>query len=116
MYISDTVYASQDKKDDPKAGVKSTALLFGRYARLMLHIFGTLMMACLAAAGLMNKQGTWFFVGTGSAASHLFYQTLRVDLDDPKSCLRCFESNAWQFGGIVWAGLFLDYITSVHVW
>ncbi|KAF9264341.1 4-hydroxybenzoate polyprenyl transferase, partial [Marasmius fiardii PR-910] len=110
----DTVYGSQDKKDDVNAGVKSTALLFGNRTRLMLYCFATMMLGCLITSGLMNKQGPWFFiVGAGGAAAHILYQLLWVNPDDPQSCLYCFESNAWQLGGIVWTGFFLDYITTM---
>ncbi|KAK7040155.1 hypothetical protein VNI00_009961 [Paramarasmius palmivorus] len=107
----DTIYGSQDKKDDVKAGVKSTALLFGHHARYMLTFFSSLMLACLATAGMLNEQNVWFYgVSVGGAALHFFYQIFSVDTESPQSCLKFFESNAWQLGGIIWAGLFLDYL------
>ncbi|ESK96158.1 4-hydroxybenzoate octaprenyltransferase [Moniliophthora roreri MCA 2997] len=107
----DTIYGSQDKKDDVKAGVKSTALLFGQHARPMLSLFSSLMVSCLAIAGIFNRQAAWFLVvSVGGGALHFFYQIFSVNTESPQSCLKFFESNAWQLGGIIWAGLFLDYL------
>ncbi|KAI0056634.1 UbiA prenyltransferase [Artomyces pyxidatus] len=109
----DTIYACQDKRDDVKAGVKSTALLFGGRIRSVLSGFALLFVACFAAAGYLNGQGTPFYLlGVGGAAIHLFRQLHGVDLDDVKSCLIAFEKNGFSFGSIVWFGLFADYVVS----
>ncbi|KAI0058247.1 4-hydroxybenzoate polyprenyl transferase [Artomyces pyxidatus] len=107
----DTIYACQDKRDDVKAGVKSTALLFGQHIKLVLAGFASLLVACLATAGYLNHQGAPFFLlGAGGAALHLFSQLRFVDVDNVKSCLVAFEANGFTFGGVVWFGLFCDYL------
>ncbi|KAI0068102.1 4-hydroxybenzoate polyprenyl transferase [Artomyces pyxidatus] len=107
----DTIYACQDKRDDVKAGVKSTALLFGEHIKLVLVGFASLLVACLATAGYLNHQGAPFFLlGVGGAALHLFLQLYSVDVDDVKSCLIAFEANGFAFGSIVWFGLLADYV------
>ncbi|KAH9051797.1 4-hydroxybenzoate polyprenyl transferase [Lactarius vividus] len=109
--LFDTVYACQDKRDDVQAGVKSTALLFGNHVKKFLAVFAGIFVACLATAGVMNNQGIPYFILTvGGAAVHLTQQLRNLDVDDPKSCLREFESNGFAFGGIVWSGLFVDYV------
>jgi 4-hydroxybenzoate polyprenyltransferase len=35
--LYDTIYAHMDKRDDVKAGIKSTALLFGPNTKLVLY-------------------------------------------------------------------------------
>ncbi|KAH9170065.1 4-hydroxybenzoate polyprenyl transferase [Lactarius sanguifluus] len=107
----DTVYACQDKRDDVQAGVKSTALLFGNHVKKVLAVFAGIFVVCLATAGVMNNQGIPYFILTvGGAAVHLTLQLQNLDVDNPKSCLREFESNGFAFGGIVWSGLFVDYV------
>ncbi|KAI0056633.1 UbiA prenyltransferase [Artomyces pyxidatus] len=106
----DSIYACQDKRDDVKAGVKSTAFLFGEHVKVVLAGFAVLFVACLAAAGYLNGQGTSFYLlSVGGAAVHLLKQMSGVDVDDVRSCLMAFNSNGWAFGGIVWFGLFADY-------
>ncbi|KAI0294250.1 4-hydroxybenzoate polyprenyl transferase [Multifurca ochricompacta] len=107
----DTIYACQDKRDDVQAGVKSTALLFGVHVKKVLAVFAALLVACLATAGTLNKQGVPYFVLTvGGTAAHLILQLRNLDVDDTKSCLTAFESNGFTLGEIVWGGLFVDYI------
>ncbi|KAH9980819.1 4-hydroxybenzoate polyprenyl transferase [Lactifluus volemus] len=96
----DTIYALQDKRDDLKAGVKSTAILFGDHVKTILAFFAVLLLVALTAAGVLNGQGMPYFA-----------VTLRnLDVDDTKSCFHMFEANAWTLGEIVWAGLFADYL------
>jgi 4-hydroxybenzoate polyprenyltransferase len=84
---TDTVYACQDKKDDVRAGVRSTAILFGQWIRPLLVAFGLLFVGALAYAGIINQQGPAFFgLSVGGALVHLVWQYLTVDLEDPKSC------------------------------
>ena len=49
--VYDTIYAHQDKLDDVRAGVKSTALLFGQDTRPWLSVFAA------AATGLWATSG-----------------------------------------------------------
>ncbi|KAI0245150.1 prenyltransferase [Lactifluus subvellereus] len=107
----DTIYALQDKRDDLQAGVKSTAILFGEYVKTILALFAGLLVACLTAAGVLNGQGVPYFALTvGGTAFYLIVQLLKLDVDDPKSCFKAFESNGYTLGGIVWGGLFVDYL------
>ncbi|KAI0292083.1 4-hydroxybenzoate polyprenyl transferase [Multifurca ochricompacta] len=107
----DTIYACQDKRDDVQAGIKSTALLFGAHVKTILAVLAALLVVFLTTAGTLNEHGMPFFVLTvGGATTHLIMQLQNLHVDDPKNCLAVFESNAFTFGGIVWAGLFVDYI------
>ncbi|KAI0040630.1 4-hydroxybenzoate polyprenyl transferase [Auriscalpium vulgare] len=107
----DTIYACQDKRDDVKAGVKSTAILFGRHIKIVLAFFAVLLTASLAIAGHLNKQGPAFYALTvGGAALHLGNQLKKLDVDNVRSCLVIFNENGYMFGSIVWAGLFVDYL------
>ena len=56
------VYWAQDKKDDVKAGVKSTALLLGESTKLWSASFGAASIASFALAGLNAHIGIYFFL------------------------------------------------------
>jgi len=47
----DTIYAHQDKKDDIRVGVKSTALTFGERTKKYLIAFSTFFISAAALAG-----------------------------------------------------------------
>ena len=101
----DTIYAHQDKEDDARIGVKSSALALGERTRPFLVAFYGAAVALWACAGVTAGLGTWFRLGLGLATVQLFWQAGRVDIDDPSDCLGKFRSNrlvGWlMLGGIV---------------
>ncbi|KAI8142695.1 UbiA prenyltransferase family-domain-containing protein [Fennellomyces sp. T-0311] len=104
----DTIYAHQDKLDDIKVGVKSTALRFGEKTPQWLTGFSSAFVGLTALAGYMNGQGLPFYlISVGGAAAHLAWQLKTVNYDDTKSCWDRFRSNH-QVGAIIWSGLLAD--------
>ena len=83
----DTIYACQDKNDDVKMGIRSTALLFGTWIRTLLIACAIGFVAMLAFAGVLNGQSLpYFIISVGGTAFHLVWQFATVDLEDPASC------------------------------
>jgi len=100
----DTVYACQDIKDDLKAGVRSTAILFGSWIRPLLVGCGLTFVGSLILVGSFNNQAwPYFVISVGGSLIHLVWQFMTVDLDDPSSCwgtwldvLRLSLGRFWQ--------------------
>ena len=92
----DTIYAHQDKTDDLRIGVKSTALAFGESTKPLTGLFYGVFVAGVALAG--------YLAGTG--------QLITVYLDDPDSCLRAFSANN-RIGLLIFAGLVLGRLVPV---
>ncbi len=107
--VYDTIYAHQDKKDDLKVGVKSTALTFGDRTKSYLAGFGGANIACLATAGAMAGCHTPFYLGAAAAGAHMAWQVGTVDLDDADDCMAKFKSNFW-YGALVCAGIVTDRV------
>jgi 4-hydroxybenzoate polyprenyltransferase len=85
--VLDTIYACQDRRDDIKVGVKSTAVMLGDFVRPFTFSCSVLFVATLAYAGILNDQTPYFFyVTVGGTSLHLLWQYATVDLDDPESC------------------------------
>jgi 4-hydroxybenzoate polyprenyltransferase len=103
----DTIYAHQDREDDALVGLKSTALLFGANTKPMLALFSGVAVLLIGAAGYFAHAGSVFAVGLLAFAAHLGWQIVRIDIDDPESCLRMFRSNR-DAGLILFAALVLD--------
>ena len=101
----DTIYAHQDKEDDARIGVKSSALALGGWTRPFLFLFYAAAAALWAAAGIAGGLGPLFLVALALAAAQLAWQAARIDTNDPLDCLRKFRSNrivGWLlFAGIV---------------
>ena len=101
----DTIYAHQDKEDDARIGVKSSALALGERTRPWLFVFYGAAVSLWAMAGVAAGLGPWFRLGLALATVQLFWQAARVNIDDPADCLAKFRSNqlaGWLlFGGII---------------
>ncbi|MXN66137.1 4-hydroxybenzoate octaprenyltransferase [Stappia sp. GBMRC 2046] len=107
----DTIYAHQDKEDDALVGVKSTARLFGERTKPALVLLYTGATALFAAAASLADAGPAAFAGIALGAIHLFWQIIRLEIDDPDQCLKLFRSNT-RYGWIVFAGYVADALIS----
>jgi 4-hydroxybenzoate polyprenyltransferase len=75
-------------EDDVKAGVKSTALLFGRkWMKPILSIFACIAIVGWAIAGYQNGQGLAFYtISVMGSALHIAWQLATVRIDSPEDC------------------------------
>lgn len=64
----------QDKEDDIKVGVKSTALRFQGQTKAWLSGFAVAMMCGLMTAGISAEQTLPYYATLSAVASHLIYQ------------------------------------------
>ncbi|XP_017783093.1 PREDICTED: 4-hydroxybenzoate polyprenyltransferase, mitochondrial [Nicrophorus vespilloides] len=104
--VYDTIYAHQDRSDDLRLGIKSTAIHFGEDTKLWLTGFSATMMTSLCLSGLMNDQ-TWpYFVTLGVISTHLATQIYTLNINNPTDCSKKFISNA-QVGFLLFCGIIL---------
>ncbi|KAL0440907.1 UNVERIFIED_CONTAM: 4-hydroxybenzoate polyprenyltransferase, mitochondrial [Sesamum radiatum] len=102
--VYDTIYAHQDKEDDLKVGVKSTALRFGDSTKEWVTGFGIACIGSLALSGY-NANLEWpYYTFLAAASAQLAWQILTVDLASRADCNGKFCSNKW-FGAIVCSGI-----------
>ncbi|MBS7695796.1 MULTISPECIES: 4-hydroxybenzoate octaprenyltransferase [unclassified Chelatococcus] len=105
----DTIYALQDIEDDPIAGIKSSARLFGAHARLGVGFCYALAVLLALAAVVLAHGGALAYCGLAAFAGHLAWQLSRIRLGDEAGALRLFKSNR-DAGLLLFAGLTLDAI------
>ncbi|XP_008803466.1 4-hydroxybenzoate polyprenyltransferase, mitochondrial [Phoenix dactylifera] len=109
--VYDTIYAHQDKEDDLKVGVKSTALRFASLTKTWISGFGTACIGSLALSGY-NAELAWpYYPFLTAAAAQLGWQILTVDLPNRAECNRKFVSNKW-FGALVFSGILFGRLAS----
>lgn len=106
--IYDTQYAMVDRKDDLKIGVKSTAILFGRYDLAMIGILQLSMLGLLVLVGAKLDIGIFYYLGVLVAAVLAVYQQLVTRKREPAACFKAFLNNNY-FGMSVFVGLVLHY-------
>lgn len=104
----DTIYAMVDRNDDLKIGIKSTAILFGQYDRLMVGLLQALTLVVLFMVGLQTARGVWFNLGLVGMAALFVYQQHLMRHRDRQDCFKAFLNNNWA-GFAVFVGLVLDY-------
>ncbi|XP_026198100.1 4-hydroxybenzoate polyprenyltransferase, mitochondrial [Anabas testudineus] len=91
--IYDTIYAHQDKDDDIKVGVKSTALRFQEQTKPWLSGFTVAMISGLIVAGVNAEQTVPYYAVVSTVAIHLMQQIYTLDINKPEDCWKKFVSN-----------------------
>jgi len=110
----DTMYACQDKEDDKKLGLKSTAILFGDRARIYLTGFAVAVVLSMVLAGVFNGQGiAYYTISCGGAAAHLAWQLSSWDINNGGDSAAKYQSNGVT-GLILWAGMLADYYLAIR--
>lgn len=83
MFFNETIYGTQDRRDDEVAGIKSTSRLFGSHLRALNAPAAVLFIVFLSLSGIYNGNGPIFFVlGCGGAAAYISWQLFSWEIDD----------------------------------
>ncbi|KAH8592119.1 UbiA prenyltransferase family-domain-containing protein [Bisporella sp. PMI_857] len=91
----DLIYASQDRPDDEKAGVKSLAVWLGDNLKLGLSVLGLAQIIFFTQAGFQASVSTFFWIfGIGVWAMSVPWSVLSLNLQDRHSGGRIFLGNA----------------------
>lgn len=110
--VYDTMYAMVDREDDLKVGIRSTAILFGEWDRLIIGIFQLAMLSLLVVAGAEFRLGTLYYLGVAVASILAIYHQWLIRKRDPKSCFHAFLHNHW-LGMALFLGIALDTTITV---
>ena len=106
--IYDTQYAMVDRDDDLKIGIKSTAVLFGAYDRVLIGCLQVLLTVLLALIGWLAGVGVVYYLALGLASALFVYQQWLIRARSRDGCFRAFLNNN-VYGGVVFAGLAAHY-------
>lgn len=102
----DTLYAMADREDDLAIGVKSSAILFGRFDRAVVGALHAMALALLAWIGARAHCGAIYYAGLAVAACVALREQWLVRTRDREACFRAFLDNN-RFGAAVFLGLLL---------
>jgi 4-hydroxybenzoate polyprenyltransferase len=104
--VYDTIYALQDKNDDQRIGVKSSAIFFGSLTWLGVGLAGLFMLGCLSLVARINHLGIEYSLTLIGVAVILGYQVLllRSKISEEKA-FSLFKQHIWVgvliLGGIM---------------
>ena len=106
----DTQYAITDREFDLKIGVKSTAILFGKYDIEIISLLQVSSIVLIGAALYLEN----ILIPFGVAALILvfldfIYQWTKTKNRDPQRCFWAFRHNRWV-GLIIFIGIFMAFI------
>lgn len=104
VLVYDTEYAMADRADDLEVGVKSTAILFGRFDVPILAALMGLIVAGLWLFGLRFLPHPAWYAAVAIVFGLLQVQLWRIRDRDPQACFRAFLSNHWV-GFTIWMGI-----------
>ncbi|SFV52707.1 4-hydroxybenzoate polyprenyltransferase [hydrothermal vent metagenome] len=90
----DTVYAHQDKKDDLKIGVKSSAIYFDNWTKIYISICYSILFIGLIVIAWLNHNHLIFYIGLLLIMTITFYKIKTLNLDNPKECHHFFINNS----------------------
>ena len=103
----DTQYAMVDRDDDVKAGVKSTAILFGQMDNAaIIGLQSMTVLAFVLLAGHIDA-GLFYYAGVLAMAGCFVYQAWLTKDRIKSACFQAFLNNFWA-GMFVFIGLFFD--------
>jgi 4-hydroxybenzoate polyprenyltransferase len=106
----DTIYALQDRRDDLKIRIKSTAIKFKYDIKNFLFFCYISLIALLIALGFLTDRSLLYFILVITSSAHLIYQVLsikRTNPNDRKKIQKVFNSNNF-FGFLIFLIFFLE--------
>jgi len=104
----DTQYAMVDRDDDLVIGIKSTAILFGRYDKMIIGGLQLLTIAMLIMLGNYYQLGASYYWGLLVAGGLFVYQQHLIRHRERQLCFHAFLNNNYV-GMVVAAGLLISY-------
>ncbi|MCC8373400.1 MULTISPECIES: 4-hydroxybenzoate octaprenyltransferase [Photorhabdus] len=107
--IYDTQYAMIDRNDDLKIGVKSTAILFGRFDKLIIGLLQLAMLLVLVLVGYMMNLGGIYYWSLLLAGTLFIYQQKLLAGRERELCFQAFLNNNYV-GLVLFLGIFFSYV------
>lgn len=110
----DTQYAMVDRDDDLKIGVKSTAILFGRFDKLIIGLLQLLTLSLLAVVGLLLQLNAAFYWSLLLAAALFVHQQRLIAERQRDACFQAFLNNNYV-GLVIFIGIAFNALPFNHL-
>ncbi|MCZ4059553.1 4-hydroxybenzoate octaprenyltransferase [Pantoea sp. LMR881] len=103
----DTQYAMVDRDDDVKIGVKSTAILFGRFDKLIIGLLQLATLALMVTVGLLLQLNGAFYWSLLLAAALFVHQQRLIAQRERQPCFQAFLNNNYV-GLVLFIGVLMN--------
>ncbi|HEJ7891713.1 MULTISPECIES: 4-hydroxybenzoate octaprenyltransferase [Serratia] len=104
----DTLYAMVDRDDDLKIGVKSTAILFGRYDKLIVGLLQFATLLLMLWVGYLAQLSGAFYWSLLLAGALFIHQQKQIAGRERDACFKAFLDNNYV-GLVLFIGIALSY-------
>lgn len=111
----DTEYAIVDREDDLKIGIRSSAILFGRWDVFAIMACYFIMLLILALVGTWLIMPWPFYAGLTVALAISLYHYRLIKQRDRAQCFKAFMHNNW-LGAAVFAGVLASTWPGLYHW
>ncbi len=110
----DTEYAMVDRDDDIRLGLRSSAILFGRFDVLGVMVCQALFLLLMVTIGYWVRLGVFYFAGLVIAAGFTAYQFALIRGRRRERCFKAFLNNN-LLGAAVFGGILVDYLLPLRL-
>ncbi|QGY27645.1 4-hydroxybenzoate octaprenyltransferase [Pantoea cypripedii] len=110
----DTQYAMVDRDDDLKIGVKSTAILFGRYDKLIIGLLQLATLGLMVVVGLLLNLNGAFYWSLLLAAGLFVHQQKLIARRERDPCFQAFLNNNYV-GLVLFIGILLNTLPFINL-
>ncbi len=100
----DTLYAMVDRDDDLQIGIKSSAILFGRFDKIAIGLLQLISLLLLLLIGCISQMAGVYFIGVLLAGILFVYQQYLSKDRDRQACFKAFLNNNWV-GFVLFLGI-----------
>lgn len=100
----DTEYAMVDRDDDLKIGIKSIAIFFGCYDRLIIGLLQIITLAIFIIIGLLNQLSIIFYLMLVLVTGLFIWQQKLIYKRNPTACFSAFLNNNYV-GMAIWMAI-----------
>lgn len=105
----DTLYAMVDRDDDLKIGIKSTAILFGRFDKMIVGALQLITLAMLIYLGMWYELGASYYWSLLIAGALFVFQQHLIRHRERELCFRAFLNNNYV-GMVISVGLLIAFL------
>ena len=105
--IYDTMYAMADREDDLKIGVKSTAVLFAKYDRVIIAVLQISLLLLFFKISKIFNLGVFYDISVIFSAFLMIYHQKMIKNREKQACFRAFLHNNF-IGLIIFLGIALS--------
>ncbi|SFV87149.1 4-hydroxybenzoate polyprenyltransferase [hydrothermal vent metagenome] len=100
------MYAMADREEDLKIGVKSTAILFAKYDRVIIGVLQILLLLILVKIAIIFKLGMFYNLSLLIVAVLMVYHQKLIKNREKTACFKAFLHNNY-IGLVVFTGIAL---------